>query len=311
MGTPAFAVPALESVARACDVALVVTQPDRPKGRGLESAESEVAVAARALGLPVIKPADPNTPDVLDQVRAASPDVAAVVAFGAILSPALLAVPRLGGINLHGSLLPHYRGASPVQRALWDGRAVTGVTTIWMDEGIDTGDMILQRCDAIRPDDDAGTLAARLAALGGPLLAESLVLAHAGRAPRVPQDRAAGSYAKKLKKEDGAIDWSLDAVGVWNRLRAVTPWPGAATTHEGRRLAVARAMPWDALPPVAAPGTVLAAEQDGVRIACGNGTLRLERVKPEGRSEMSAADWARGARVVPGARLGATKEAVK
>jgi len=198
-----------------------------------------------------------------------------------------------------------------VQRALWDGRTLTGVTTIWMDEGIDTGDMILQRCEAIRPEDDAGTLAARLAALGGPLLAASLVLAHESRAPRAPQDRTAGSYAKKLKKEDGAIDWSLDAVGIWNRLRAVTPWPGAATTHDGRRVAVARATPWDAMPAAAAPGTVLAVENDGVRVGCGVGTLRLERVKPEGRSEMSAADWARGARIAPGTRIGAIKEAVK
>lgn len=311
MGTPAFAVPALEAVARACDVALVVTRPDRPKGRGLETGESEVSAAARTLGLEVLKPADPNAPDVVARVRASAADAAAVVAFGAILSPELLAAPRLGGINLHGSLLPDYRGASPVQRALWDGRTLTGVTTLFMDEGVDTGDLILQRCDAIRPDDDAGTLAARLAAVGGPLLAESLVLAHEGRAPRVAQDRSAGSYAKKLKKEDGAIEWSLDAASVWNRLRAVTPWPGAATTHEGRRLAVARATPWDALPAAAAPGTVLAVEAEGVRVACGNGTLRLERVKPEGRSEMSAADWARGARVVPGARLGAIKEAVK
>lgn len=316
MGTPAFAVPALESVAKACDVVLVVTQPDRPKGRGLEPAESDVAAAARARGLEVLKPADPNATDAIARVRATAPDLAAVVAFGAILSPELLAVPRLGSINLHGSLLPDYRGASPVQRALWDGRTVTGVTTIWMDEGVDTGDLILQRCDAIRPEDDAGTLAARLAELGGPLLAESLLLAHAGTAPRVKQERGAwgvgtGSYAKKLRKEDGAIDWSLDAVAVWNRLRAVTPWPGAATAHEGRRVAVVRATPWDALSAPVAPGTVVAVANDGVRIACGIGTLRLERVKPEGRSEMPAADWARGARVAPGARLGAIKEAVK
>jgi len=311
MGTPAFAVPALESVAGVCDVALVVTQPDRPRGRGLETGASEVAVAARALGLEVLKPADPNAPDVIARVRAAAPDVAAVVAFGAILSRELLALPRLGGINLHGSLLPDYRGASPVQRALWDGRALTGVTTMWMDEGIDTGDLILQRCEPIRPDDDGGTLAARLAALGGPLLAESLVLAHAGHAARTRQDRSVGSYAKKLRKEDGTMDWSLDAPSIWHRLRAVTPWPGAATVHDGRRLGVLRAMPWDTLPSGAAAGTLIAVEQGGVRVACGIGTLRLERVKPEGRSEMSAADWARGARVVPGARLGATTEAVE
>ena len=231
-----------------------------------------------------------------------------MVAFGSILSPTLLAAPRLGAINLHGSLLPSYRGASPVQRALWDGRAATGVTTLWMDEGIDTGDLILQRWEAIRPDDDAASLASRLAQLGAPLLAESLELAHQGRAPRQKQDRAAGSYAPKLTKADGAIDWELDAEAVWGRQRAVTPWPGATTGHRGRPLRVVRARPLHDLSLGKPAGTLLQVTEEGVAVACRRGALLLERVKPEGRSEMSAADWARGARVTADERLGLPQE---
>jgi len=308
MGTPEFAVPALRAVARACDVALVVTQPDRPKGRGRALAESEVALEAARLGLPVEKPADLNAEAVRERLAALSPDLFAVVAFGVILSPALLALPRLGSVNLHGSLLPEYRGASPVQRALWDGRAFTGVTTLFMDEGVDTGDMILQRWLAIEPADQAGTLAAKLAELGAPLLAESLLLAVTGRAPRRPQARDDGSYARKLRKEDGVVDWGLDAVTVWSRQRAVTPWPGATTASEGRRLLVTGAWPQHRLGVPEPPGTVLAVTREGVMVACAPGVLLVTRVKPEGRSEMGAAEWARGARLATGARLVLQKE---
>lgn len=308
MGTPDFAVPALEAVAERCDVVRVVTQPDRPRGRGRQVQPSAVAERAAALGLPVEKPESMRAPETSASLAALAPELFAVVAFGAILSPGLLAVPTLGSINLHGSLLPAHRGASPVQRALWNGEPWTGVTTLWMDEGIDTGDVILQRWAPIAPDDDAGSLTAKLATLGAPLLAESLTLAHAGRAPRHPQDRAAGSYAGKLAKADGAIDWSLDAVTVWNHARAVTPWPGATTACDGRRVVVARCAPVGLLPADAAPGTVLAIEGDALHVACGRGVLALERVRPEGRAEMDAADWARGARVV-GATMGEGSDA--
>jgi methionyl-tRNA formyltransferase len=311
MGTPAFAVPALRAVAAACDVPCVVTQPDRPKGRGRSVGPSEVAEEAARLGIAnVFKPADLRGADVVQKLAAVNADLFAVVAFGAILSPEILRLPRLGCINLHGSLLPDYRGASPVQRALWDGRAGTGVTTLWMDEGIDTGDCILQRWAPILPDDDAGTLAARLAECGAPLLAESLVRAAAGDAPRMPQDRHAGSYAKKLKKEDGIVTWALDALDVWNRQRAVTPWPGAVTYAQGRQITLLCARPLHRLPAASPPGTIVKIARDGVVVACAPGALRVEQVKPEGRSEMPAADWARGARLAAGERLGAARETV-
>jgi methionyl-tRNA formyltransferase len=303
MGTPAFAVPALRAVARCCEVALVVTQPDRARGRGRELASSEVAFAAKELGLPVEKPADMRAAAVRERLAALAPDLFAVVAFGAILDPGLLAVPRSGSVNLHGSLLPEYRGASPVQRSLWDGRAFTGVTTLFMDEGVDTGEMILQRWLAIEPGDTAGTLAVKLADLGAPLLAESLLLAAAGRAPRRPQPAGDGSYAGKLHKRDGVMDWAVDAVTVWNRARAVTPWPGATTQHDGKRLLVTACWPHHRLAVPEAPGTVLAVTCEGVMVACGSGVLVVTRVKPEGRKEMAAADWARGARLGAGARF--------
>ena len=307
MGTPEFAVPALHAVATVCDVALVVTQPDRPRGRGLVAAGTPVAVAAESLGLPVLRAADMQSPAVREPLAALAADVFAVVAFGAILTPALLALPRAGCVNLHGSLLPDYRGAAPVQRALWDDRAETGVCTLFMDEGIDTGDVIACLRAPILDDDDAGSLGARLAELGAPLLATSVQAAAAGVAQRTRQERAAGSYAKKLRKEDGVVDWSLPARTVWAHARAMSPWPGATTTFRGRRVQIVRSR---ALAGAAntAPGTIRAGDGPGVAVACGSGTLLITRLKPEGRAELDAGDWARGARLQPHERFELWKE---
>jgi len=309
MGTPEFAVPALRAVAGRCDVAAVVTRPDRPRGRGRSTSASPVAVAAADLGLPVMKPESVNAPEARTSLAALRADLFAVVAFGAILSPALLAVPRIGCLNLHGSLLPDYRGASPVQRALWDGRADTGVTTLWMDEGVDTGDLVLQRWVPIETQDDAGTLAARLAEVGGPLLAETLHLAHAGRAPRRAQDPRAGSYAAKLGKRDGIVDFGQDAVTVRNRQRAVTPWPGATTGFRDRHLQLVRTLPEHLLSLETPPGTVTHVDAGGLVVVCAPGALRIVTVRPEARADMAAAEWAHGARIQPGDRLEVEKEA--
>jgi methionyl-tRNA formyltransferase len=306
MGTPEFSVPSLHAVADRCEVTLVVTQPDRPSGRGLALHESAVSVAARERGLSVVKPADMKAPEMRDRLAAERADVFAVTAFGSILTPEVLALPRAGCVNLHGSVLPDYRGASPVQRALWDGRETTGVCTLFMDDGIDTGDVVLVRETPVRDDDDAGTLAARLAELGAPLLAETCELAHEGRAPRAKQDRAAGSYAKKLKKSDGAVDWSLPARVVWNHARAVTPWPGATAGFGGKRVIVlASRLEAGA---GGAPGEVRTVDREGVVVSCAEGALKLTRVKPEGRGEQPAAEWARGARLEPGMFMQTGKE---
>lgn len=308
MGTPEFAVPSLRAVAETCDIALVVTQPDRPRGRGRVMTPPPVAVEAAARQLPLWQPENLKGADAAPRLSAANAELFAVVAYGEILTPAVLAVPRLGAINLHASLLPAYRGASPIQRALWDGLEFTGVTTMWMDQGLDTGDMILTASEPIEPGDTAGTLAVRLASIGAPLLAASLALAHEGRAPRTPQPETGASYAKKLTKSDGIVNWTLDAVTVWNHARAVTPWPGATTGHGGKRLLIARSAPESAANGHGAPGEVLEIAARGVGVACGSGALRMERVKPEGRGEMDAAEWARGARVTPGARLSLVEE---
>ena len=303
MGTPDFAVPALREVARRTEVVAVVTQPDRPHGRGLNLTPSPVGEAAGALQLDVIKPEHPNDDATRASLANLEPDLFAVVAFGAILSPALLAVPRLGAINLHGSLLPDYRGASPVQRALWDGRRSTGVSTLWMDQGIDTGDVILCAEEPIQDDDDAGTLAARLAARGAPLLAESLTLAFEGRAPRRPQAKGAGSYARKLAKSDGEVNWSESSRTVWNHQRAVTPWPGAGTAFRGDRVRLERTRVASESGSAGEPGTVLTLGSAAVNVACGSGTLDILEIRPSGRTRLAAADWARGARLKPGEKF--------
>jgi len=309
MGTPDFAVPALRATVAACDVAAVVTRPDRPRGRGRNLTPSAVARIAEQLGVPVLKPEDVNASESRSALAAFGADLFAVVAFGAILSPGTLALPRTGCINLHGSLLPDYRGASPVQRALWDGCAGTGITTLWMDDGIDTGDLMLQRWVAIEASDDAGTLTARLAEVGGPLLAESLVLAHGGGAPRRAQERQTGSYTRRLGKADGLVEWGHDAVTVWNRQRAMTPWPGAASGFKERRLLLGRTRPQHLMALGVPPGAVVEIGRDGVMVACAPGALELLMVRPEGRGDMSATQWARGARLQVGDRLAIEKEA--
>lgn len=304
MGTPDFAVPSLQAMAAGCEVVVVVTRPDQPRGRGQAVTESPIARAATELGLPLIKPAHVGDEPTVGALRRMAPDLLAVVAFGSILTAEMLGVPRLGSINLHGSLLPDYRGASPVQRALWDGRASTGVTTLWMDEGIDTGDLLLQRWEPIHPEDDAGSLARRLSALGAPLLLETLQRAARGDALRMPQDKEAGSYARKLAKQDGAVEWSLAAEVVWSRQRAVTPWPGASTTLRGKPVLLTRTRPLHRLETGVAPGTILGVDGEGVVVGCGPGALHVLALKPEGRAEMPGAAWAHGARPAPGERFG-------
>lgn len=303
MGTPEFAVPSLRAVAgNFCDLVGVVTQPDRPRGRGRATAESPVAEAARKLGFEALKPEKVNTPEWIERLKALEPELFAVVAYGAILKPALLAVPRLGAVNLHGSMLPDYRGASPVQRALWDGRATTGVTTIRMDAGIDTGAMLAQLWAPIEAADNAATLAERLSELGAPLLVASLGNVYSNGTAGTPQP-AGGSYAPRLAKSDGLIDWELDAETIWNHQRAVTPWPGAATRFRDARIIITASSPWSRMPCEQVPGAVVTVARRALYVACGLGMLRVIRLKPEGRAEMDAYSWANGVRCQPGERF--------
>jgi methionyl-tRNA formyltransferase len=317
MGTPDFSVPPLEAlVAAGHDVALVVTQPDRPRGRGLGLEASPVKKAALRLGLPVFQPEKPNRDDAVGRIAAAGPEALVVVAYGAILKSQLLAMAPFGAINLHASLLPKYRGMSPIQRAIWDGETTTGITTMHMDQGVDTGDMILSVSVPIGPDETGGALHDRLSEAGARLLVETLARLAAGTAPRIPQTGEA-SYAPRLEKEHGTIDWSLDAATVHNRARALTPWPGATAFIGGVPIGVrktrvgevaagaAEAGGGQRMDPVAdqgsgavaAPGTVIAVAGDALRVACGSGVIDLLEVRPAGKSTMSGADFARGKRL--------------
>jgi len=303
LGTPAFAAASLEALVDAqVEVARVVAQPDRPAGRGRATAQPAVARLARERQLELAQPENPNAPAFVEELRSLGADVFVVVAYGYILSRELLAAPRLGCINVHGSLLPDYRGASPVACAILDGVSGTGVTTMWLDEGIDTGDIILQRYVPIDPEETAGELSDRLAHEGAGLLVETLRAVEAGTAPRIPQDRSVGRYCRKLRKEEGVIDWSQDAERVVRHVRAMTPWPGARSAFRAEGAAelvdvtVERARVHDLVAREAPAGTV----GPGPSVVCGRGTVELVRVRPAGRKSMAASDWWRGLRATAG-----------
>ncbi|MDR7523646.1 MAG: methionyl-tRNA formyltransferase, partial [Armatimonadota bacterium] len=243
LGTPAFAIPSLRTLARTTSVVAVVTQPDRPAGRGRTLTPPPVAVAARALGLPVWQPESLRGAAVQADLAAVRPDLLVTVAYGKIIPPAVLALPPLGAVNLHPSLLPAYRGASPIQRAIADGETVTGVTVMYVSEDLDAGDIVLQREVPIAPEETAGDLEARLAEEGAALLAEAVALIAQGRAPRRPQDHTRATYTKKLAKSDGEIAWGRPAHEIVNHVRAMNPWPCAYTTWRGGLLKVWRGGP--------------------------------------------------------------------
>lgn len=304
-GTPEFAVPSLAALVRRHDVALVLTQPDRPKGRGREIAEPPVKVLARERGIPVLQPERLDEAVLRPRLEAAGAEAAVVVAYGLKVPDWLLAFFPRGAINVHGSLLPAYRGAAPVARAIINGDAETGVTTMLLASRMDAGPILMQRRTPIGPEETAGELAARLAALGADLLAVTLDgLAMGTVAPR-EQDEALATLAPKLSKEDGLIDWSHPARRIVDLVRGVSPWPGAYTRHGGKTLKVWKASV--AAPPAgaahAAPGTVIAASlHEGLLVACGAGeAVALLTLQSEGKRPLSAPEFIRGRAVAAGA----------
>ncbi len=231
MGTAELACPCLEAVAKVPgdEVIAVVTQPDRPKGRDLKPTPPPVKVAAERLALPVQQPLKIREPAAIDSLRAVQPDLIIVVAYGQILPKSVLEIPRFGCVNVHTSLLPRWRGAAPIQYAILHGDRETGVTTMYMDEHMDTGDIILQRTQLIHADDTSATLHDRLAKLGAGLLVETVELIAVGKAPRAKQDESRATYAKKITKDEGRIDWTRSAVEIERQVRAFNPWPGTHT----------------------------------------------------------------------------------
>ncbi len=302
-GTPRFAVPTLEKlVDDGFRVHLVVTQPDRPKGRGLELVSSPVKESALKLNLPITQPARIKANDEFRaQLTALKPDAIIVVGYGRIIPQWMLDLPPLGNLNLHASLLPKYRGAAPIQWAIANGETVTGVTTMRIDAGLDTGDILLQQDLPISPNDTAETLAPRLASIGANLVVETLRRLQAGSVDPRPQDNSQASLAPILKKEDGLVDFSRSAADIFNRIRGFQPWPGAHTKFRGKTLQIVKARPAaDALPPAE-----LHATADRLRVGCGHNTsLELLEIQLEGKKRSSAGDFVRGYRPHPREKLG-------
>lgn len=304
-GTPRFAVSTLEKlVAAGHSVPLVVTQPDKPRGRGMEVAASPVKEAANRLGLPVIQPDRiKNNDEFRQQISTLRPDVIIVVGYGRIIPQWMIALPRFGNLNLHASLLPKYRGAAPIQWAIAQGESVTGVTTMQIDAGLDTGDILMQRELPVAPDDTAETLGPKLAVIGADLMVETLRHLEAGQLRAIPQDHAKATLAPILKKEDGRIDFQRTADAISNRLRGFQPWPGAYTLFRERILQVHRAHPVEQATELALGQIV--AEGTRLLVGCGNRTvLELIELQPEGKRRMSARDFINGYRPQPGEKLG-------
>ncbi|HUC30198.1 MAG TPA: methionyl-tRNA formyltransferase [Candidatus Acidoferrum sp.] len=302
-GTPAFAVPTLEKLIAARNrVHLVVTQPDRPKGRGLELVASPVKESARRLNLPIIQPDRiKNNEEFRAQLSALKPDAIIVVGYGRLIPQWMLDLPRLGNINLHGSLLPKYRGAAPIQWAIASGETLTGVTTMRLDAGLDTGDILRQREIAITSEDTAETLAPRLATLGADLMVETLLGLEDGSLRGRPQDNSRATLAPILKKEDGAVDFSRSAVEILNRMRGFQPWPGAYTKFRGKNLQILKARLASDRLPVAE----LQATGASLLVGCGQKTsLELLELQLEGKKRGPAVDFIHGYRPKPAEKLG-------
>lgn len=303
MGTPDFAVPTLRDLVEAGhDVAAVVTQPDRPKGRGKKETPPPVKETAQELEIPVFQPPRIKDPDFIELLRGLSPEVIVVVAFGRILSPDILSLPRYGCVNVHASLLPKYRGAAPIHWAVINGEKETGVTTMYMDEGLDTGDMILKEAVPIGEEDTVGAVHDRLAALGARLLVKTLALIRQGRAPRAPQT-GEFSYAPMLKAEDELIGWDQPARDIYNRIRGMNPWPGARTTLSGKVLKIWRAAVEEGKN-ASVPGQVIAVGRDGLVVSAGSGLLRITELQLQGARRLNAGDFLRGNPVPEGTVLG-------
>ena len=304
-GTPEFAVPTLERlIAAQFAIDLVVTNQDEPSGRGYEVKAPPVKQAALRAGLEVYQPVKLKEPATVEFLSRYRPDAIVVVAYGHILPKWLIDLPRLGCINLHASLLPKYRGAAPIQWSVIRGEAVTGITTMRIDVGLDTGDILLKRKVEIQDDDTAETLSVRLSQLGADLMMETLRRLDRGDLDAQPQDHTQATLAPILKKEDGRIDWNLPALAVWNRIRGLRPWPGAYTRFRGKNLHI-----WAASRPAAGetidlnPGTLIA-DRGSLRVICGQGTLlEAKEIQLEGRKRLAPRDFLNGVKISAGEKV--------
>lgn len=306
MGTPEFAAISLQALLDAgYPVVGVVTQPDRPVGRGGRIQASPVKLLAQEHNLPIFQPKRLRKPEVVDELKALGADVTVVVAYGQILSKEALAIGPLGAINVHGSLLPRWRGAAPIQRAIMAGDQETGVTTMWMDEGMDTGDICLMARTPISPEDTAGSVHDRLARMGAELLVETLRQVEAGTAPRIPQPAEGVTYAAKLERADEEIDWSRTAEEVFHQIRGLNPWPGAYTAGPKGNLKIWKAIPAPDSSFQGQPGEVVEIRKgQGFVVAAGSGFLLVQEVQPAGKGRMPAHAYMNGGAIRLGTQLG-------
>jgi methionyl-tRNA formyltransferase len=304
-GTPEFAVPSLRALLDAGHRILAVyTQPDRPAGRGRKLAMSPVKEFAQSRGLGIRQPTTLKTDAEADQLRALAPDAMIVIAYGLLLPKAILEIPRHGCINVHASLLPRWRGAAPIQRAIEAGDTVTGVTLMQMEEGLDTGPMLAHAQTAIADTDTTATVHDRLSQLGAVLLIETLARVGQNAVRAVPQNDAHATYAAKLRKDEARLDWNQDAATLARRVRGFNPWPVAHTTLAGRSLRIwmATSEPGDGSAP---PGTILSADAGGIRVRCGRGVLRITQLQAEGGKPLAAREFLHGRALPSGTRVGA------
>jgi methionyl-tRNA formyltransferase len=303
-GTPDFAVPALDALLRSRhQVVAVVTQPDKPRGRGHKVSDAPVKAAASAAGIPILQPERLRRPDFTPQFAELGADLAVVAAYGKILPESLINTPRLGTINVHASLLPRYRGAAPVHRAVIAGERETGVTIMRVVKALDAGPMLAASRRAIDPDETSEQVEAALARDGATLLVEVVDRLSSGPVQEIAQDDAAATYAHRLTREDGVIDWTASATDVHNRIRGLHPWPHAFTTAGGRRFILHRSTV-ENTSGAAVPGAILEAEGDRLIVAAGAGTLRVLEIQPEGKRTLTAREFLAGHRFPPGVRFG-------
>lgn len=305
-GTPEFAVPALRALLADPGISIeaVVTQPDRPKGRGHETASPPIKDVAIAAGLHVFQPEKIKSESAQEFIARIKPEAVVIIAYGQIIPARLLEIPRLGWINVHGSLLPKYRGAAPIQWAIINGDTRTGITTMRIDAGLDTGPTLEKAEIEIGAHETEPQLSLRLANAGAALIVSTLNKLERGEIVPQPQDNSQASLARPLKKEDGAADWSLPAGQIYNRIRGLEPWPGVHTAFRGQSMQFWGRPAQHAIEP-AAPGSIRTAHGEAL-VACGGGTwLRLDEVRLEGRKRMAARDFANGARLLPDEKLGA------
>lgn len=305
LGTPQFAVPTLDALlASSHTVVGVVTQPDKPRGRGQKETDAPVKARALAANLRILQPATLKDPAVLADLAALGADIGVVAAYGKILTQAVLDIPRLGMINVHASLLPRYRGAAPIHRAVIAGESVTGVTIMRVVRALDAGAMLAKVERTVGPNDTSEEVERDLATLGGALLVQTLDRMAAGPVEEVPQDDRLANYAHRLTKEDGLVDWSRNAVEIHNQIRGLHPWPHAYSYLDGQRLILWRST-WSPDASSAASGTVLAADGDELRIATGHGTLLITELQAEGRRAARTREFLAGRKIPAGARFSA------